>query len=66
MNNRWICFFVLSMFMVLNCNTVYGHIFEDKYPYKTTVTVKTGQGTVYATYNNVENYDNDRYLLRSS
>ena len=56
MNNRWICFFVLSMFMVLNCNTVYGHIFEDKYPYKTTVTVKTGQGTVYATYNNVENY----------
>lgn len=56
MNNRWICFFVLSMFMVLNCNVVYGHIYEDEYPYKTTVSVKTGEGSVYATYNSVDNY----------
>lgn len=42
--------------MVLNCNVVYGHIYEDEYPYKTTVTVKTGEGSVYATYNSIENY----------
>jgi len=47
----------LLHFLFLLCGvSAYGHL-NDQYSYKTTVTVRTGSGSVYATYNDVDNYN---------
>ncbi len=53
----WSRLMLLSLFVVCGTVTASAHLRSDSYPYKTTVKVATGAGSVYVVYNDVDNYN---------